>query len=133
MQWRTYQRFHPLSHPLCGPSDEPTHYCTWSRSGWQGWLYNTGSQAYSSRYKLLQARSGNAAKVQVGQMEKFLAIHEKSRHLVKKEESGKCSNIVNTCILLATHLKITPCNLRKQCEWLLCTRQYTRSIDCLLS
>lgn len=91
MQWKTYQRFHLLSHLLCGPSDEPTHYCTWSRSGWRGWLYSTGSQACSSQYKLLQALSGSVAKVPGGQMEKFLAVHEKSRRLVKQEESRKCS------------------------------------------
>lgn len=48
------------------------------------------------------------AEAQVDQMERFLAVHEKSHHLVKQEKGENVQNMVATCLLLATHLKILP-------------------------
>lgn len=49
-------------------------------------------------------------------MEKFLAVHEKSRRLVNKKKVGNIENLKTICLLLATHLKIMSHNLVKQFE-----------------
>lgn len=60
---------------------------------------------------------------QVGQMERFLGVHEKSHHLVKEQKGENDQNIA-TCPLVAICFLENGLLKNEVFEWLICEKYY---------